>query len=159
MRRLSALATILCLCLVRPALALAQEAPQTDAAPAPLRRAVFVHVDSPRPVNLQLRASDKRRRPFYSICTSPCDTYVPADGAYRIGGDGATDEGSDGNLRSFDVQPSRLFSLPSGAVREVITVEPSSQLAFVAGIALTVIGGVAIGLAGLAALANAFSSF
>jgi hypothetical protein len=138
-----------------------ETAPQTASRiepPSVLAQSVHVHIDSPSPVNLQRKGDDKRH-PFYSICTSPCDTDVPADGEYRIGGDGAPDTSPDGSIGSFDVRPSHRFSLPRGLRHDTIVVEPRSQAAFSGGIALTVLGGLALGVAALWAVAAAFGSF
>src|SRR5258708_7690729 len=78
-----------------PAIARAQSAPSDWVPP----HSVFVHVDSPDPVELQLGTGEKRM-PFYTICVSPCDTSVPAAGQYRVSGDAT--------------RSSRRFVLPEG---------------------------------------------
>ncbi len=120
-----------------PALAQAQSAPSDWVPP----RSVLVHVDSPDPVELQ-GATGEKRRPFYTICVSPCDTFVPALGQYRLSGDAT--------------RPSRRFTLLEGADHDTVVVRPASSLAFHAGIVLTVVGAAA---AALGALGLAFSAF
>src|SRR4029077_17858812 len=103
---------------------------------------VFVHVDSPEPVELQGDTGEKRP-PFFTICVSPCDTVVPADGKYRVSGD--------------LVRPSRRFVLPEGAVHDTIVVRPASSLAFGGGIILTAVGVAAVALGALGFVFSAFS--
>ena len=121
-----------------PAMAQAQSAPSDWVPP----RSVFVHVDSPDPVELQ-GATGEKRRPFYTICVSPCDTVVPALGQYRLSGD--------------LTRPSRRFALPEGADQDTIVVRPASSLAFGAGIVLTVVGAAAVALGVLGLFFSAFA--
>ncbi len=94
-------------------------------------RAVYVHVDSPEPVDLQ-RETGERYQPFETVCTSPCDTLVPADGRYRISSD--------------SVRASRPFAFPLEAKREDMQVRPASRGGFTGGILLLSTGGAAFGL-------------
>jgi hypothetical protein len=94
-------------------------------------RAVYVHIDSPQQVDLQ-RETGQRYRPFETICTSPCDTLVPADGRYRVS--------------SESVRASRPFAFPLEAQREDMRVRPGSRSGFTAGIILLSTGGAAFGL-------------
>ncbi len=84
-----------------PTMARPQSAPSDWVPP----HSVFVHVDSPDPVELQGESGEKRN-PFYTICVSPCDTVVPAVGQYRVSGDAT--------------RPSRRFVLPEGADHDTI---------------------------------------
>jgi len=79
--------------------------PLADAAQTRPRRptGVFVHIDAPRLVELEIKGYD-RWDEFHSVCISPCDTEVPVDFSYRVGGD--------------DVHSSRVFSFPTGATRQ-----------------------------------------
>jgi hypothetical protein len=120
-----------------PAMARAQSAPSDWVPP----HSVFVHVDSPDPVELQGESGEKRR-PFYTICVSPCDTVVPAVGQYRVSGDAT--------------RPSRRFVLPEGVDHDTIVVRPASSLTFGLGIVLTAVGAAA---AALGALGFVFSAF
>jgi hypothetical protein len=103
---------------------------------------VFVHVDSPDPVELQGESGEKRM-PFYTICVSPCDTVVAAVGQYRISGDAT--------------RPSRRFVLPEGTHNDTIVVRPASRLLFAAGIVLTVVGAAAAGLGVLGFVLSPFA--
>jgi hypothetical protein len=94
-------------------------------------RAVFVHLDSPDPVDLQ-RETGLRYEPFSTVCTSPCDTLVPADGKYRISSDSA--------------RPSHFFTFSAGAQRDDIRVRPASRGGFTGGIVLLSTGAAAFGL-------------
>ena len=123
--------------LMTPTTARAQSAPSDWAPP----HSVFVHVDTPEPVELQ-GETDEKRRPFSTICVSPCDTVVPAVGQYRISGDG--------------IRPSRRFVLPEGAIHDTMVVSPKSSLAFGAGIVLTVVGAAALGLGALGLIFSRF---
>jgi hypothetical protein len=117
--------------------------PQPGPVPAPARRSVWVHIDSPEPVDLGYRASDHDE--FAPICTSPCDTDVPSAGTYRIlaatTGDTWGPQSQTGSLR-----PSADFSLRGNAPRQSIAVRPATQPGFTAGIALLIGGGAAAGL-------------
>ncbi len=48
----------------------------------PAVRAAWIHVNSDRPVMLQLLTADETR--WRPVCMSPCDVVVPLDGAYRV---------------------------------------------------------------------------
>jgi hypothetical protein len=119
-------------------MARAQSAPSDWVPP----HSVFVHVDSPDPVELQGETGEKRS-PFYTICESPCDTVVHAAGRYRVSGDGT--------------RASRSFVLPEGADHDTIVVRPASSLAFGAGIVLTVVGAAAAALGALGLVYSAFA--
>jgi hypothetical protein len=119
-------------------MARAQSAP-SDWVPPP--HSVFVHVDSPDPLDLQGESGEKRN-PFYTICVSPCDTIVPAVGQYRVSGDA--------------IRPSRQFVLPQGADHDTIVVRPASSLAFGAGIVLSAVGLAAAALGTLGFLLSGF---
>jgi hypothetical protein len=56
-----------------PSFALAQSSP----APLQVPSRVLVHIESPEPVDLE-RGTGDFSDPFYVVCTSPCDTWVPA---------------------------------------------------------------------------------
>src|SRR5258706_14056364 len=90
--------------------------PLADAAQTRPRRptGVFVHIDAPRLVELEIKGYD-RWDEFHSVCISPCDTEVPVDFSYRVGGD--------------DVHSSRVFSFPTGATRQTRAVKPRSPAA------------------------------
>jgi hypothetical protein len=122
--------------------------------PAPARRSVWVHVDSPEPVDLGYRASDHDE--FAPICTSPCDSDVPSAGTYRIlpvaTGDTWGPQSQTGSLR-----PSAEFSLRGDAPRQTIAVRPATQPGLTGGIALLIGGGAAVGLSSLWLLAAGFN--
>jgi hypothetical protein len=101
---------------------------------------VFVHVDSPEAVDLQRRGDSHEQ--FETICTSPCDTPIPADGTYRISGDA--------------VRSSRHFVFGDDLRPRTIHVQPSSSTAFVGGILLSSAGLVALNVAALWVIATAF---
>ncbi len=95
---------------------------------------VFVHLDSPEPVDLQ-RGTGQRYDPFATVCASPCDTLVPGDGIYRISSD--------------SVRSSHDFSFPIDAQREDVRVNPASRGGFTAGILLLSGGVASIAIGGL----------
>ncbi len=120
---------------------------RTDASPEPNRTAsaavsgsgVLVHIDSPSPVELQrkvdpnaaARGSDghaNAKSGWQTVCSAPCDHAIPADGRYRVIGDGA--------------RPSREFMLPGTARSVSLNVSPSSPGWFIGGIVLTSVGGI-----------------
>jgi hypothetical protein len=90
---------------------------------------VFVHIDTPRPVELQYEGDDPWHE-FHTVCASPCDTEVPADANYRISG--------------RDVNSSGRFSLLEGPTRQTVVTAPHSAFAFYSGIGLVVVGAPAI---------------
>ncbi len=104
---------------------------------------MWVHVDSPEPVDLGYRASDHGE--FAPICTSPCDTDVPSAGTYRIlpvtRGDIWGPQSHEGSLR-----PSAEFPLRHDAPRQIIAVRPATQPGLTGGIALLIGGGAAAAL-------------
>jgi hypothetical protein len=98
-------------------------APLAPAAPAAATaEMVFVHIDSPSPVDLQFVGSNGDST---YVCTSPCDKVVPADRDYDIGGNG--------------VRASRMFRLEKGG-RIKLDVSPATPGAHTAGVVITVIG-------------------
>jgi hypothetical protein len=56
--------------------------PVEVAPPIPMGRAVLLHIDSSRPVTLELLAPEETR--WRPLCVAPCDTDVPLDGIYRV---------------------------------------------------------------------------
>jgi hypothetical protein len=110
----------------------------------PADRAILVHVHSPDPVVLE-RETGNRYEPFASICTSPCDTLVPASGRYRITGD--------------SIRSSRPFTFPTDAAEDTLDVNPTSPLGFAGGIALVSLGGAALQIGLLWALAASYADF
>ena len=94
--------------------------------------AIFVHIDAPRPVRLEYEGDDPWHE-FHAVCTSPCDTEVPADANYRITG--------------RDVTSSGLFWLLEGPTRQTIVAEPHSAFAYYSGIGLVIVGVPAIAFA------------
>ena len=121
-----------------PRFALAQSPP----APLQVPGRVLVHIESPAPVDLE-RGTGDFSDPFYVICTSPCDTWVPATDGYRIAGRGT--------------RASRRFELLANAGRETLVVSQSSSIAFGIGIAAIVLGAVATGIGALGWLSDGFS--
>jgi hypothetical protein len=121
-----------------PRLALAQSA----ATPSQIPGRVLVHVESPKPVDLERETGD-RRDPFYVACTSPCDEWVPTTGTYRIGGGGT--------------RASRRFELLASARRDTVVVSPASSTAFGVGIAAIVVGAAALGIGSLGLLSASLS--
>jgi hypothetical protein len=120
-----------------PRFALAQSSP----APLQVPSRVLLHIESPKPVDLE-RGTGDFSDPFYVICTSPCDTWVPATDSYRIAGGGT--------------RASRRFELLANAKRETLVVSPSSSIAFGMGIAAIVLGGVAANIGAWAWLSDGF---
>jgi hypothetical protein len=102
---------------------------------------VFVHIDSPKPVELQ-REDPTTEEAFVAVCTSPCDTLLPVDVSYRIA---AGLQGIEG-FPSEDVRRSGDFHLSADSLRQTIGVSPRSQRGFVGGIVLSVLGLVAFGV-------------
>jgi len=92
---------------------------------------VLVHVDSPDPVNLERETGDDDK-PFYVLCTSPCDAGIPATGGYRIAGEGLRD--------------SSRFELAAKEGRETVSVSPASRFLFGLGIAAIAAGQVSAAL-------------
>jgi hypothetical protein len=115
---------------------------RAQATPFQVPGSVFVHIESPEPVDLE-RATGDRHDPFYVACTSPCDEWVPATGKYRIAGGGT--------------RASRRFELLANAGRETLVVSPASKAAFVIGIVAMVVGAAAAGIGALGLLSTAFS--
>jgi len=120
-----------------PRFALAQSSP----APLQVPGRVLVHIESPEPVDLE-RGTGDFSDPFYVICTSPCDTWVPATDGYRIAGGGT--------------RASRRFELLANAGSETLAVSPSSSTAFGIGIAAIVLGAVAASIGALGWLSDGF---
>lgn len=137
-RRWAALGAALHATLAPASLARAADTPPPDERPD-ATRAVFVHLDSSEPVDLQ-RETGLRYEPFSTVCTSPCDTLVPADGKYRVSSD--------------SIRPSRAFSFATDARRDDVRVRPASRGAFTAGILLLSTGAAAAGLGTLWLLAQ-----
>ncbi len=177
MRRLTYLRWVVGFSVFVPAAARAQPAPSEPAAapdvvvetgaahadapptapPAP-SRGVFVHVESPSAVDLQrkraVREGEEEDEPFDTICTSPCDTYVPPEGRYRIGHDPNSQPGGASN----GIRASSEFSLPRGLDHNTLSVEPATRGGLAGGIVLTSLGGVALDVALIWAWANGFAS-
>jgi hypothetical protein len=120
-----------------------RQAPLAMPTPAPAHRSVWVHIDSPEPVDLGYRASEHDE--FAPLCTSPCDTAVPLAGTYRIlpvtTGDVWGPQFHTGSLR-----PSDDFSLHGDTPKRIIAVHPATHAAFAGGVALLIGGGAAFGL-------------
>lgn len=114
---------------------------QSSAPPLPVPGRVLVHIQSPEPVDLE-RGTGDFSDPFYVICTSPCDAWVPATDSYRIVGSGT--------------RASRRFELLGSAERETLVVSPSSASAFGIGIAAIVLGAVTASIGTLAWLSDSF---
>ena len=173
--RCRATATVATALVLQSSAALAQSVPPTDdsttapdvivetspspassptAVRVPASRSVWVHVDSPEPVDLGYRAS--KQDEFAPICTAPCDIAVPAAGDYRIlpatVGDTWGPQSSTGSLR-----PSAEFSLHGDAPKQIIAVRPATPTGFAGGLALLIGGGAAAVLSSLWLLAQVFS--
>jgi len=97
--------------------------PCTPPAPTTDRSPVFVYVESPDPVELQVRSHGEWAR----VCASPCDVRVLAGRRYRIAGDG--------------VQPSPVVPLTGKGDYVELDVDPRSRSAHVTGVVLTSLGG------------------
>ncbi len=118
------------------------EHPDTRLPPDPTRPPVLVHIRSPGPVDLQRETGD-RREPFAAICTSPCDTLVPAGGRYRISG--------------YLVRSSRPFTFPVDVTEDTLDVRPASSTGFMGGILLVSLGVIAVQVGFLLLFADAFA--
>lgn len=152
--------------LFAPRFALAQSSPPpSDESWPPILRvspvpgSVLVHIESPQPVDLERETGD-RSDPFDVICMSPCDTWVPVTSGYRLAGDGTWVPVTSGYRIAGDgTRASRRFELLANAGgRQTLVVSPASSSAFGLGIVLIVVGGVALGIAGLALLGAALPS-
>jgi hypothetical protein len=129
-------------------LALGTSTAHAQVAQAP---SVFVHIESSSAVDLERRSAD--RPSFERVCTAPCDAYLPAQGDYQIG---AHQSVYNGHRTGSDVRSSSQFSL-EGLRRAELTVEPTSENAFVGGIALVVGGSLTVVASGIYAMAVGFS--
>ena len=118
------------------------EHPDTRLPSDPTRPPVLVHIRSPGPVNLQRETGD-RREPFAVICTSPCDTLVPAGGRYRISG--------------YLVRSSRPFTFPADVTEDTLDVRPASSTGFMGGILLVSLGVIAVQVGFLWLFADTFA--
>jgi hypothetical protein len=98
--------------------------------------AIIVHIDSPHAVDLQIKDPNEDDR-YQTVCTSPCDKWVPAFGQYRVVVAGLDRPGQAGR----DPQSSRDFSLPANAQYDAITVKPRSLWMAVSGPLLAGVGG------------------
>ncbi|HEY1957654.1 MAG TPA: hypothetical protein VGH28_18670 [Polyangiaceae bacterium] len=97
--------------------------PALSRADGPTR--IQVHVDSSLSVTVQQHVNGD----WIDRCDSPCDRELPADGEYRIGGDG--------------VRPSRTFALEHDTRHVDLAVHAGTAAQRSGGIALAVLGGVA----------------
>ncbi len=95
----------------------------TAATPPPT---VVVHLDSPQPVNLEASYQDGAWR---TVCTSPCDAAVQADGVFRISGE---------SLRT-----SKSFRIEAGG-KATLTVDPVSSSGHTLSVVLIVVGSLAL---------------
>lgn len=105
---------------------------------------VLVHIDSPRPVELEQNQGGQ----WSVACSSPCDVSLPISGQYRINGSG--------------VRRSRVFGLAGQpGQRVVIQIDPGATSGFVLGIVSVSLGSAVLGvglLVGLVTLAFCNSS-
>jgi hypothetical protein len=124
---------------------------QPPIAPPPPEGTILVHIDSPRPVDLQLKVFHDADR-YQTVCTSPCDKWVLARLEYRVVAAGQDNPGGE----SADLSPSRDFALPAGARRDTIQVMPRSESSRSGGIALTVAGAATIAVGHVWFLADLF---
>jgi hypothetical protein len=108
------------------ALQLTSRSAQAQMAP---QARVYVHIDSPSRVELQTK-TDFMREPFFSVCASPCDTYVSAGDSYRVDG--------------YGIRASPVFAVPAEPARISIAVHPAWQAWFATGVALVVAGGISM---------------
>jgi hypothetical protein len=73
---------------------------------------VWIHIDAPAAVRLERIAPGESE--WRSVCSSPCDVLIPADGVFRVGGD--------------DVRPSPAFIVHAPPGQRVdVRVRPSSK--------------------------------
>jgi hypothetical protein len=77
------------------------------------------------------------------ICTSPCDTLVPASGRYRISGE--------------SIRSSKPFTFPADTTQDTLGVRPASVAGFAGGILLVCLGVAAVQLGFLWLLASSFA--
>jgi len=99
---------------------------------------VFVHIDSPEPVTLELAVGDKGGR---AMCEAPCDMAVPLEASYRITG---------------KVRASRAFTIAARPNdRVLLTIDPASKGGFAGGVVMVSLGGVSMALGGLTYLVSA----
>lgn len=119
-------------------------APPSDAQALPPKdETVVVHIDAPRPVELEMaNEGDPRHLTWTSVCQSPCDKALPIDRAYRIAGDG--------------VRSSRPVSFRGEAAGShvYLNANVATKGGFVGGIVLTSIGTATIGVGALLVLVS-----
>jgi hypothetical protein len=94
----------------------------TPAPTADVASRVWVHVESQVPVALQQRAP----RGWQTVCTAPCDAWMPRDGSYRLDGPGA--------------RPTSAISLQDMGTCADVRFSAASPAWFATGVALTVLG-------------------
>jgi hypothetical protein len=99
---------------------------------------VVVHIDSPRPVQLQREDAGGNWR---LVCNAPCDLPVAEHRQYRLAGDGIKD--------------SESFSLKGQNGRAVLDVAPASRGWFIGGIVMVSVGPNVLGVGALLYLLGA----
>ncbi len=136
--------------LASPSVAFAQETQEPPAAPLTARfpaasatagAQVWVHLEGSEVAELQQdRVGDHRQ--WVTVCTAPCDTAVPSEFSYRIGGEG--------------IRHSRVFTLHSqGSDRQTLTVDEGSKAAFAGGIVGASVGVLFVSIGLVVLLLNA----
>ncbi len=98
----------------------------TPAPTADVASRVWVHVESQAPVALQEQAP----RGWRTVCTAPCDTWLPRDGSYRFDGPGA--------------RPTSAISLQDMGTCADVRFSAASPAWFATGVGLTVVGSAAM---------------
>jgi hypothetical protein len=98
----------------------------TPAPTADVGSRVWVHVESQVPVALQESAP----RGWRTVCTAPCDAWLPRDGSYRFDGPGA--------------RPTSAISLQDMGTCADVRFSAASPAWFATGVGLTVVGSAAM---------------
>jgi hypothetical protein len=118
-----------CIALAFNGAASAQTAPNVPAPSGvglqPAGELVLVHIDSTRPVDLEV----KHGADWDVVCASPCDQALATSKTYRINGSG--------------VRASRAFEIRPGS-RSTLEVDPASSGAHTGAIVVTVVGGLGL---------------
>jgi hypothetical protein len=108
------------------------------------RPRVWVHIDSPSPV--QLQRHDRERNVWDVACDAPCDVALPLEDDYRVAYANFAQGGDHAKAGGFG-ETIRITGEPGAEV--IVKVHPPSEAATIGGGALIGVGAV-VGVAGLA---------